>query len=165
MGNQAMVECCSQHCDPTRSIGRSQCGRSTQSNVGQGTKPRDLRRVHRCHARRGRKSCTTRRVTAVTLDLAGNRLPFDTLPNAQVNPRCAASVDDQFTPNRSAAHVGLNRLLGHNQPKQSKPRNYVIPQVNHRVIPPPRKINHTRRFSEVRDFPQFMRDVIPRTGN
>ena len=33
-------------------------------------------------------------------------------PNAQVNPRCAARVDDQFTPNRPAAHVGLNRLLG-----------------------------------------------------
>ena len=32
--------------------------------------------------------------------------------NDQGNPRCAACVDDQFTPNRAAAHLGLNRLLG-----------------------------------------------------
>jgi hypothetical protein len=32
--------------------------------------------------------------------------------NAQVNPRCAARVTVDFTPNPTAAHVGLNRLLG-----------------------------------------------------
>jgi len=34
------------------------------------------------------------------------------LPNAQVNPRCAARVTVDVTPNPTAAHVGLNRLLG-----------------------------------------------------